>query len=817
MRLAFMFLALAGASACQLEQFFPVEVANGVARLTVANTGAILRLANTDPACGFDSGAARAASVIEGEPGTMGRHITRIEGCEVNLGVEGAEPTPLGSDCNGNASSGTGMVVLTGTRTIEGLVTGDPSTPIIPQSPDAVSIELTADVGGLHVFSAQSPAHLLMKQGRIEITAAVHLARSASMGVCSVPTDEVTLRNISVSSAVYVVNDGAGREFKVDVPTASLRAQVGAYNGEENVLGGKITVWQEEVDLGDAAQLDPDYSRDAFVQSFSCATDLELPISYACENLRPTLADGAAKLTVSTVGNLTSIFSKDTTCGLKSPQAIANVVLEGETGRLGGRATYFVDEPCELDFGSEGRVVSTDCNGNEVRAYGKARFTGSLSIEGRLTGNPDNPVIPSSRNAVDIHLRLDLEGARVTGQTPESLEVHSGVVTGVMHPHLAVDEAQGACAYDVPIVTFNNLAWEPGTRATIHTEKLSLGVKLDGSLLQAQTGERDGRENHLEGSITLDDETFAIPLPGNPPTLDPSYERATFYDGMLSCEEGIHLAESDDECLMRQIVGDGVARLIVQTVGTVAGAVNANADCGFANTLGVLANPIEVVGEHGEMGSLTWSIEDCANGAPELSVFATDCVGNQTFIEGNASVDSVRTVYGLREPAVDLFFFALGESIEPQDSRSIDLWITETQLNEFSSYGLKAGATEPLGILKIHQGTLDAFVQPATGENTEGGGFVVPTPVATMEDVRLRNATATLFAQGMTFVITIDDTNLTATNGRVHDSENAIAGTVTIDGVVIEVGGALDPEYDAAQFEAGYVCTENLAAPVRLD
>jgi hypothetical protein len=217
------------------------------------------------------------------------------------------------------------------------------------------------------------------------------------------------------------------------------------------------------------------------------------------------------------------------------------------------------------------------------------------------------------------------------------------------------------------------------------------------------------------------------------------------------------------------------------------------------------------------MGSLTWQIEDCANGAAELSVFATDCVGNQTFIEGNASVDSTRTVYGLREPAVDLFFFQVGESIEPQDSRSIDLWIESTELSDFSSYGLKAGASEPLGILKIHQGTLDAFVQPATGENLEGGGYVVPTPVATMEGVRLRNATATLFAQGMLFEIEINDTNLTATNGRVHDQENEISGTVTIDGVTIQVGGSLDPEYDPAQFEAGYVCTENLAAPIRLD
>ena len=304
-------------SGCQLEQMFPEMVGEGAARLTVANTGAILRLANSDPACGFESEAAKAATVIEGEPGTMGRAVTHIENCQVQLGVEGGEPTPLGSDCNGNTSSATGMVFITGTRTLEGLVTGDPTTPIIPQTPDAVSIELSAELWGLHVFSAQSPAHLLMKEGRVDVSVGIHLARSASMGVCSVPTDEVTLKSIAVTSAVYVVNDGEGREFKVDVPSASLRAQVGAYNGEENIIGGEITVWDKAVSLGEAKPLDPSYARDAFVSSFACAADLAQPISYTCEDLRPTLADGAAKLTVSTVGNLVSVFTKDTTCGIK--------------------------------------------------------------------------------------------------------------------------------------------------------------------------------------------------------------------------------------------------------------------------------------------------------------------------------------------------------------------------------------------------------------------------------------------------------------------------------------------------------------------
>ena len=45
---------------------------------------------------------------------------------------------------------------------------------------------------------------------------------------------------------------------------------------------------------------------------------------------------------------------------------------------------------------------------------------------------------------------------------------------------------------------------------------------------------------------------------------------------------------------------------------------------------------------------------------------------------------------------------------------------TAFELSEMATYGIAAGDSEPLGILTIHDGTLSAFVQPATGERAEG-------------------------------------------------------------------------------------------------
>ena len=54
-----------------------------------------------------------------------------------------------------------------------------------------------------------------------------------------------------------------------------------------------------------------------------------------------------------------------------------------------------------------------------------------------------------------------------------------------------------------------------------------------------------------------------------------------------------------------------------------------------------------------------------------------------------------------------------------------------------------------------------------------------------------------------------------ATNGSFDGVSNRIAGTVLVDGEQVNVNGPLNPTYNATQFEQGYVCTENLAGPVR--
>ena len=803
-RFTMVVLTLLG-SACQVESLFPVRVGDGAARLTVQNAGVLLSVINTDTHCGFGNAEVMTEYTMEGEVGQVGTVTWSVQHCELDFGLDpNAEPVTVSSDCTGAETRVKGRIIVDATRTIEGLLTGNPETPVVPQSPDAVTLTLHAVVFGYRAQMGEAAASALIKQGVIDLKAGVHLARSASLGVCSIPTNAITIDSLVVSDAAYEIDDGEGHVFDVPIRRADLSAQVGSYRGRENEIKGNISVWDDTVDLAHDQKLDPTYDPATFVESFACVEDLQLPLEYACESLAPRLAEGAAKLTINTVGNLVSAFSKDTTCGLESPAVRAAAEVTGTVGREGGTATYRIDEPCVIDFG-EARVMPGDCVGYSPVISGRVAFTGSLEVRGRRTGNPDEPIIPTSRDAATLRFRLVLEGTSVQGSAPEVMEVAHGAVSGTMFPRLAIDTVTGACSVDTPVVSFEDVAWEPGVAATIRASGNALGITIESSNLDAQNGKKGERENYLAGEIVVGGEHYDIPLDDGEPTLDPGYDPDAFREGYLC--GAVREATSDDECDMHQVIADGVARLIIQSTGTIAGAINADENCGFSNTMDVLKNPTNVEGRAGQMGSLTWAVRDCGVGpGTTAAVYETDCIGGTTHWVGTANVDSTRTVRGMREDVEVPLLGRVPDSIAPQSPESVDLWLTDVTLDEFASWAMAPGQQEPLGVLTIHDGTLDAFLKPITGWSEDQQRYTVATPVATIQGVHLQNAHVTLQAQGMTFVIDVADSNLFAVNGRAGLSENVINGTVTIDGDVVQIGGALNPDYDADELSASWAC-----------
>lgn len=796
-------LCLSALSACQLERLFPDKVGAGAARLSVRNAVKIMSLIDEDSTCGMKSPSVVQGFRQEGELGQPGSVTWTVEACALDFG---SQLVAVGSDCNDSETTVRGRLTVSATRTVKGLLTGNPEQPVIPLSSDAVTYRIQADVEDYEIRLSDKVSGLIVQKGHIEIVSSIHLAQSASQGVCAVSTNDVTLNSVKYQDAVFTLDDGE-RVFDVEVPSLELEAQLGVYGDFENYVDGTITVWDTPVSLSSDQVLDPDYQADFFRDSFACKADLVLPVTYQCVPLTAKLAEGAAKLTVNNVGNLIEAMVANASCGFASPGVIDTAQVVGEIGKEGGEVVYRIDAPCSMDLPVK-TAVGRDCLGKTTFAEGKASVTGTMILRGRRSGDPAQPIIPTSRDPVELNFNIAFDRWQVSSDASDkSLEV-TGSLSGRMKPRMAIDDVTGACSLGTPVVTFEQLAYKTGTTGIVRSGGNALAVAIDGSLLNAQNGNKDGRENVLEGSLTVDGDVYQIPLSGAP-VLDPDYNVADFAAG-FACKPNLTVPTSEEQCNFHQVIGDGAARLIIQTVGTLASMVNGDATCGFEDKLGVLLWPSETIGDAGEMGSMTWDVEACTVGSEPLARQSEDCIGGATFQQGHADIDATRTVDG--ERTTELLFIA---AIEPRDSSSVHIWLNEARLSEFVVYSLAAGESAPVGKLTIHDGTLSGLVEPATGARADASNtFDIATPIARISNVHLRNASVTLEAQGKVFEIFIADTQLDALNGSIGGESNLIAGTIMIDGDSVGVGGGLNPTFNQQTFESSYLCTENLAGPV---
>ena len=791
--------------ACQLERLFPKDVANGAARLTVLNAGVLAKLIQDDTGCGFSSEAGITTYTVDGETGGIGVVTWTIDDCVIDFG----KPRVISTDCNDVTRTVGGKVTVSARRTVKGVLTGDPTTPVVPLTNDAATMQYVAQLDGFSVVQSSGPNQATMHQGQLTFDAEIHLAVTASQGVCAFDTAEVTLREVTVTDAVYTITS-ADRVFDVDVPTMKVNAQLGEWQGTENFIAGTATVWDTVVDVGADPVLDPEYDREEFRASYACRDDLQLPQSYECPDLSATLANGATRLLLNDVGNVMQAVVNDTTCGFASPAVLAAARVSGAVGYDGGDALYTIAEPCVIDV-PIATVLSSDCQGDQVTGLGKATVTGSMRQRGRLTGDASQPVIPTSRDAVEIIFDISFAGWSVSGAGGQTFIATSGGVTGRMKPRLAKDSATGACSLPTPVVEFPELVIKPGTAGFLVNNGLSMAVAFQQGSISAQVGDKDGDENHLAGDVVVDvlgARGVAVDVSG---ALDPGYDHD---DALASfaCTPNLVLPASDEDCSFDPVIAANAARLTIQTAGTLASMINADDTCGFEDTLGVLLFPSEVVGDTGDLGSMSWDIADCAINHPGVDVLATDCSGGATFVEGNASFVNVgRTVRGERDA-----LFYLVDSVIPRDRNAVDLALRTVELNEFATYAIAGDSEEPDGVLVIHRGTLSAVVQPALGNRRdEPDTFDVPTPVARLSSVRL-TATASLYAQGKTFHFEVNNAELLATNGPFLGAENSLSGTMVVNSKAYDLGSlALNPAYSATAFDDTYTCTENLAGPVR--
>ncbi|MCO4744821.1 MAG: hypothetical protein KC912_08530 [Proteobacteria bacterium] len=253
-------------------------------------------------------------------------------------------------------------------------------------------------------------------------------------------------------------------------------------------------------------------------------------------------------------------------------------------------------------------------------------------------------------------------------------------------------------------------------------------------------------------------------------------------------------------------VADGVARLTVRDLGGVLIAANFDEACGFANQ-DVIDSPA-VSGELGEIGTATWTIEDCTiDLGPEPVELSTDCNGVITSASGLVTVTARKIVTGhfTGDPATPVI---------PVEQQAATFIVDNASFTDFVVM-----KTNSENHMRIIDGSLEGKIIPRLAADHENGACSVISPHIAFEDIEWGPSTVEVTSGKKSFEVPIRSGSLNAVNGTVGELENHIEGTVTVwnkarDVLLSGPVEGLDPDYDATILDDSFTCREELAQPV---
>ncbi|HEY4220751.1 MAG TPA: hypothetical protein VGO62_05395, partial [Myxococcota bacterium] len=248
-------------------------------------------------------------------------------------------------------------------------------------------------------------------------------------------------------------------------------------------------------------------------------------------------------------------------------------------------------------------------------------------------------------------------------------------------------------------------------------------------------------------------------------------------------------------------VGQGVARLTIRNVGAMVSLVAADTACGFASDA-VNAGAV-ATGDVGGAGKLTFTVTSCSIDAGKSKDLGKDCAGADTTAAGKVVISATKEIVGTLTGDAD-------NPIVPAGPDSVTITISKAEFTSFE-------VTSSTSANKLTQvkGSLSAVAKPRLAVSASTGACAVVTPNVQFSKIAYAASTVHVDSPDNTFDADVTTSDISAQNGAGPGGENTISGSMTVFGSKVDVkdDGKLDPDYDAAKFKAGYVCTDDLAAP----
>ena len=797
-----------GSAGCM--QWFSGEMSTGISRLTVLNVGSITMLLEEDTRCGFSSPEVIDSITIDGEIGEYGTATYSVKNCV----LEYNDPVVVMESCTGEQVRALGRVRVDAQKIVHGRLTGDPEQPAIPDSVDSAEILIEKAVfTNFHIKKDGQDNSLEIVSGSASGSVFPKLGRSLSDGACSVPTPVTAFKRLRYHNAEVKLYT-PDRIIEAPVAESLLNALHGFDAEKENQLSGTLTLWGDQNDVpNDGRGLDPNYNRTVFAKEFECVEDLELPTTENC-SIQPKLAHGAARLSVLTLSTIMQLIAEDENCGFMNDAVIAQTQTSGEIGHDGGSSLSQVED-CVLDF-SEPTVIGTDCNGVQTTVQGRAVVSGSKTVAGIVTGDPQEPILPQTIRPAKLSVEAQLSEFSVrTSDRSDFLHVRSGRLGGEVIPTLAIDTELGVCALETPIAKLDNIQWQNGN-AEINTEGMSFSIDISNAELAAVNGRIGNIENQLTGNITLDGEIFTIPDHDQALVPAEDYSYATLLTS-FSCEPNLKVVQTDNDCDSTAMLAQGVGRLLLKNFGMLGSLIDENDGCGFSS-LGNLVPDSFALGlfEETEVG---WDISNCEiNGmasavpVPDAKSPGVDCIDTTKNMHGKINASARKTASGVLALA--------NPPVQPSHREAAKIYIDDVAVDDYVIYEQRLAKSEGEPYLLIKNGNLSGIINPVTGEaSSHPGSFHIKTPVAGFENVKYTGGEVTLNFENKLFNLVIDYAYLEGFNGSFEENTNWMSGEVSIGGIVYPLpiagdDGRLDPDYEQSNFDASYECRDNLLETV---
>jgi hypothetical protein len=245
-----------------------------------------------------------------------------------------------------------------------------------------------------------------------------------------------------------------------------------------------------------------------------------------------------ARLTLRSLSAMVSLLNADTNCGFASDEVKNSAVVSGNLGEDG--FVVFTVADCVIDAS----FVETDCSGDITTATGQLTATANLTIDGLVTGDPNNPVVPSTAESVIFNLqRISYINFEVlVSNDANVLTLINGDISAQFSPRFAVSASSGNCTVPTKNITFTNITYSPSIVLLdiLNSPRQELNIESSNYSAQLGQGPIPEQSNSISGELFIFGANPNITGNGK---IDPLFDAAAF-SADYECTVDLALPES---------------------------------------------------------------------------------------------------------------------------------------------------------------------------------------------------------------------------------------------------------------------------------